>query len=170
MIGEEEHRAPVYDSKYGGRSYPLFSTMKKHPGDSISPRVVTSISGAEIPLPDPDRLTHLQFRRFAGCPICNVHLRTFILRADGLAMCGLAGVFAGALSWECPRAYSVVVITTAPDPLLRRGSAPGNRRGCIRGAGGRRGKRPWVREIRGVRRCLRWARRAGRGARGHARI
>src|SRR5262249_30612536 len=27
-----------------------------------------------------DRVTHLQFRRFAGCPVCNVHLQTFVKR------------------------------------------------------------------------------------------
>jgi hypothetical protein len=26
-------------------------------------------------IPEPDRLVHLQFRRYAGCPICNMHLR-----------------------------------------------------------------------------------------------
>jgi uncharacterized protein DUF6527 len=32
-------------------------------------------------IPDSDsRLTHLQFRRFAGCPICNLHLQTFVAR------------------------------------------------------------------------------------------
>lgn len=28
--------------------------------------------------------THLQFRRFAGCPVCTVHLSSFIRRADEL--------------------------------------------------------------------------------------
>lgn len=28
-----------------------------------------------MPLPDPDRWVHLQLRRYAGCPICNLHLR-----------------------------------------------------------------------------------------------
>ncbi|MEU9441957.1 peroxiredoxin-like family protein [Streptomyces sp. NPDC048304] len=31
-------------------------------------------------MPDPDRLVHLQFRRFAGCPVCNLHLRSFVRR------------------------------------------------------------------------------------------
>ncbi|WP_237109625.1 peroxiredoxin-like family protein [Nonomuraea sp. MG754425] len=29
-------------------------------------------------------LTHLQFRRYAGCPICNTHLRSISLRHDEL--------------------------------------------------------------------------------------
>lgn len=37
-------------------------------------------------VPDPDALVHLQFRRFAGCPVCNLHLRSFAVRnADVLA-------------------------------------------------------------------------------------
>ncbi len=39
---------------------------------------LVSIRGAALPVPDPSySWTHLQFRRFAGCPICNLHIRTF---------------------------------------------------------------------------------------------
>jgi len=31
-------------------------------------------------IPEPDGLVHLQFRRFAGCPVCNLHLRSFASR------------------------------------------------------------------------------------------
>jgi hypothetical protein len=44
-------------------------------GDTITPRVLTTIRSEAVPVPDPERLVHLQFRRYAGCPICNVHLR-----------------------------------------------------------------------------------------------
>lgn len=47
---------------------------------SVSDRVLTTISGAPVPIPDPDRLIHLQFRRFAGCPVCNLHLRSIVAR------------------------------------------------------------------------------------------
>ena len=43
-----------------------------------------SVTGELVPVPDPQRLVHLQFRRFAGCPICNLHLRSFIARHDEL--------------------------------------------------------------------------------------
>lgn len=37
-----------------------------------------TVTGRRLTVPDPDgRFTHLQFRRFAGCPLCNTHLRTF---------------------------------------------------------------------------------------------
>ena len=40
-------------------------------------------------MPDPDGIVHLQFRRFAGCPVCNLHLRSM---AQYLARIEAAGV------------------------------------------------------------------------------
>jgi peroxiredoxin len=45
---------------------------------------LTAISGAPVPVPDPGGLVHLQFRRFAGCPVCNLHLRSFTRRHGDL--------------------------------------------------------------------------------------
>jgi hypothetical protein len=39
-----------------------------------------AIDGERLSVPDPDRLVHLQFRRFAGCPVCNLHLRSVVAR------------------------------------------------------------------------------------------
>jgi len=52
----------------------------------------TSIHGAPVPLPDPDRLVHLQFRRFAGCPVCNLHLRTVVARHSEISVAGIREV------------------------------------------------------------------------------
>jgi peroxiredoxin len=46
----------------------------------VPTRRLHTVGGGTITLPDPDVLTHLQFRRFAGCPICNVHLQSFVRR------------------------------------------------------------------------------------------
>jgi len=54
--------------------------MKPTVGDFVSPRKIESVASGTVPLPHPNRLTHLQFRRFAGCPICHLHLQTFIRR------------------------------------------------------------------------------------------
>lgn len=43
-------------------------------------------------VPDPERLVHLQFRRFAGCPVCNLHLRSFAQRYDEIEAAGLREV------------------------------------------------------------------------------
>lgn len=61
-------------------------------GDVVSGRLLTTISGAAVALPDPERLTHLQFRRFAGCPICNLHLRSFTRRLDEIEAAGVREV------------------------------------------------------------------------------
>jgi len=36
--------------------------------------------GTEVSIPGSKQWTHLQFRRFAGCPICNTHLQSFVAR------------------------------------------------------------------------------------------
>lgn len=45
-----------------------------------------------MPIPDPNRLVHLQLRRFAGCPICNVHLQSMARRYDEIAAVGIREV------------------------------------------------------------------------------
>lgn len=61
-------------------------------GDAVSPRSLTAIDGTVVPLPDPDRLVHLQFRRFAGCPICHLHLRSIVRRHDEFLAAGVTEV------------------------------------------------------------------------------
>ncbi len=46
-------------------------------------RELLSLTGP-VAIPDRTRLVHLQLRRFAGCPICNLHLRSFAKRHDEL--------------------------------------------------------------------------------------
>lgn len=57
-------------------------------GDRIAFRELEAVSGERVPVPG-DGLTHLQFRRFAGCPICNLHLRSVARRHDELAAAGV---------------------------------------------------------------------------------
>jgi peroxiredoxin len=58
-------------------------------GDAIDPIELTTIDGTRIALPAPDRVTHLQFRRFAGCPVCDLHLRTFVRRRAEIEQAGV---------------------------------------------------------------------------------
>ena len=52
--------------------------MKVQVGQKIAPFSVKALTGIRSRFPDEgQRFTHLQFRRFAGCPICNFHLHTF---------------------------------------------------------------------------------------------
>ncbi|MGB9304973.1 MAG: peroxiredoxin-like family protein [Mycobacterium sp.] len=61
-------------------------------GSVITPRELLSVSGDAVPIPDPKRLVHLQFRRFAGCPICNLHLQSIVRRHDEIAEAGIREV------------------------------------------------------------------------------
>jgi peroxiredoxin len=62
-------------------------------GDPVPPFAETSIRGAEVALPDPRaRFVHLQFRRFAGCPVCNFHLHSLSRRASDLEAAGIREV------------------------------------------------------------------------------
>ncbi len=63
-------------------------------GSVVAARELVGVSGEAISIPDPDRLVHLQFRRFAGCPICNVHLQSIVRRNDEIAAAGIREVVA----------------------------------------------------------------------------
>nr|MDT0662194.1 peroxiredoxin-like family protein [Micromonospora sp. DSM 115978] len=52
-------------------------------------RELATVTGGTVVVPDPDRLVHLQFRRFAGCPVCNLHLRSFVRRRDEIEAAGV---------------------------------------------------------------------------------
>ncbi len=66
--------------------------MRHTPGTVIQPRQLISVTGAPVPVPDPAGLVHLQFRRFAGCPVCNLHLRSFAARHGELNAAGIREV------------------------------------------------------------------------------
>jgi len=58
-------------------------------GDLVERRELVTIHGNPVQIPDAERLVHLQFRRYAGCPVCNLHMRSIAqrhgdIRADGI--------------------------------------------------------------------------------------
>ncbi|GAB3473852.1 peroxiredoxin-like family protein [Amycolatopsis cihanbeyliensis] len=61
-------------------------------GSVVAARELTSVSGAPVPVPDPRDLVHLQFRRFAGCPVCNLHLRSVVRRHAEIEAAGVREV------------------------------------------------------------------------------
>ena len=61
-------------------------------GSLVVPRQLRAVSGAAVRIPDPDLCVHLQFRRHAGCPICNVHLQSVLRRHDEIAAAGIKEV------------------------------------------------------------------------------
>lgn len=67
--------------------------MKAKAGDQVRKFAVNTLQGDLLVIPDPAQLyTHLQFRRFAGCPICNVHLQSFFRRRGLIASAGIREV------------------------------------------------------------------------------
>ncbi len=62
------------------------------PGDVISQHTLTTIESNPVQIPDARQLVHLQFRRFAGCPFCVVHLRSFARRHDEIIAAGIREV------------------------------------------------------------------------------
>ena len=61
-------------------------------GDILTKRVLTDVSGQPVGIPDSRDLLHLQFRRFAGCPVCTLHLGSFVRRHHDLARAGIREV------------------------------------------------------------------------------
>jgi len=62
------------------------------PGQVFPARELTAVSGERVAVPDPKQVVHLQLRRFAGCPICHLHLRSFERRANELSAAGIREV------------------------------------------------------------------------------
>ena len=68
------------------------TTPRLTPGATVTTRQLTTMTGEQVALPDPDRLVHLQFRRFAGCPVCNLHLRSIITQLDTIEAAGVTEI------------------------------------------------------------------------------
>jgi peroxiredoxin len=64
--------------------------MKWSSGASFPDLALENVHGRLVAIPDKaSQCVHLQFRRFAGCPICNLHLRTFVKRHPELEEAGI---------------------------------------------------------------------------------
>jgi peroxiredoxin len=60
------------------------------PGDRAPALQALTLHHKPVSVPDPQgRLVHLQFRRFAGCPVCNFHLMTQTRRQAEIQAAGL---------------------------------------------------------------------------------
>lgn len=75
-------------------------------GEFIVPRKLDTISASRVDIPSAQQITHLQFRRFAACPICNLHLQEFIARHLELVANGI---------------QAVVVFHSTPEEMLKHG-------------------------------------------------
>jgi peroxiredoxin len=60
--------------------------------DVVRRRELVNIHGQPVHISDGNRRVHLQFRRYAGCPACNVHLRSIARRHDEILAAGIREV------------------------------------------------------------------------------
>jgi peroxiredoxin len=61
-------------------------------GDAVWAKELVSVIGHRVRLPDPQSAVHLQFQRFAGCPLCNLHLQSVLRRYDEIVARGIREV------------------------------------------------------------------------------
>ncbi len=66
--------------------------VKLQVGQSIELQKLETINSTYIDIPFRTQVTHLQFRRFSGCPICTLHLQTFVERHIDLVSSGIREV------------------------------------------------------------------------------
>jgi peroxiredoxin len=86
-------------------------------GDTIEPHQFEALSGESVPVPDPEHLVHLELRRFAGCPVCNLHLRSVVVRNDELKAAGIREVVVFHSSAEDLHKYQAELpFDVIPDP------------------------------------------------------
>jgi peroxiredoxin len=61
-------------------------------GTHLNHLELATIQGKPVQIPNPEQLVHLQFRRYAGCPICNMHMRSISQRHDEILAAGVREV------------------------------------------------------------------------------
>ncbi len=66
---------------------------KKKTGTQLQALALQTINGDTANIPSGEhKFTHIQFRRFAGCPICDMHLQSFVAKAKLLETHGIQEV------------------------------------------------------------------------------
>src|SRR5579859_1921347 len=99
-------------------------------GDIFPSVKLTAASGQQVTIPDPggDHV-HLQLRRFAGCPICNLHLRSIVTRHDEIRSLGIREVVVfHSTAKELAKHEAEMPFPLIPDP----GRTPRPRRSRLR--------------------------------------
>ena len=89
-------------------------------GQTVAEHRLRTIAGGSVVVPDPERLVHLQLRRFAGCPICSLHLRSIAERHDEIASAGIREVVVfHSPAEEFPATGADLPFDVVPDPERR---------------------------------------------------
>ncbi|MFC6019372.1 peroxiredoxin-like family protein [Plantactinospora solaniradicis] len=95
-------------------------TTRRSPIRVVSARTLTPVTGPPLTVPDGEHLIHLQFRRFAGCPVCNLHLRSVVVRHDEITAAGVREVVVFHSSADDLRQHTAdLPFAVIPDPGKR---------------------------------------------------
>lgn len=78
-------------------------------GDVVSARELVSYDDTRVAIPPVTGWIHLQFRRFAGCPICSLHLARLNTRRAEIEAADIAEVVVFRSSNEALRSYHAEV-------------------------------------------------------------
>jgi peroxiredoxin len=98
-------------------SLPFAGRARLRAGDTFIARELATLAGGTVRIPDPRKLVHLQMRRYAGCPICSLHLRSFVRRKDDLDRVGVREVVVFHSSAEALRkVHAALPFDVVPDP------------------------------------------------------
>lgn len=88
-------------------------------GERLAPFELSTLVHGTIEVPG-QSFVHLQFRRFAGCPVCNLHLRRFAERYALLERAGVQSVAFFHSPAELMRPYQAALpFPCVPDPERR---------------------------------------------------
>jgi peroxiredoxin len=83
----------------------LHERRKTAVGALIAAHELIDISGEPVHVPDPQSLVHLQFRRYAGCPFCALHLGSIVQRYGDIRAAGIREVVVFHSTAEDLRSY-----------------------------------------------------------------
>src|SRR5262249_31791691 len=126
-------------------------TNRIEPGAIIHPRELATVQGRRVAVPDPRQLVHLQFRRFGGCPVCDLHLHALIGRREEIAAASTREVVVFHSTPELLRAHAgdlpLDVVADPGKQLYRAFAVESDRRALL-------DPRAWLPILRGVARSL----------------
>ena len=101
----------------------MLSSLQLEAGGTVDSRALATVPGQTAQIPNPDALVHLQFRRFAGCPVCDLHLHSFVQRHEEIAAAGVREVVLFHSSAEALRPFTAdlpFAVVADPDRRLYR--------------------------------------------------
>lgn len=90
------------------------SSTKLTPSSLIQRQAWQDAYGHEVAIPSATGLTHLQFRRYSGCAVCNLHLRSFIDHQQALCNAGIQEI----VIFNSSRDHILADIPDSPFPII----------------------------------------------------